>query len=58
MDPIKVVSVASHDTASAVAAVPAKEKDFIFNSCGTWSIFGTVVDSPVLNREGRPLQSG
>ena len=51
MDPIKVVSVASHDTASAVAAVPAEEKDFIFNSCGTWSIFGTVVDSPVLNEK-------
>ena len=51
VDPIKVVSVASHDTASAVAAVPAEEKDFIFNSCGTWSIFGTVVDSPVLNEK-------
>ena len=43
--------MASHDTASAVAAVPAEEKDFIFNSCGTWSIFGTVVDSPVLNEK-------
>lgn len=58
MDPIKVVSVASHDTASAVAAVPAEEKDFIFNSCGTWSIFGTVVDSPVLNEKGSTVQSG
>lgn len=51
VDPIQVISVASHDTASAVAAVPAKEKDFIFNSCGTWSIFGTVTDIPILNKK-------
>lgn len=47
--PVPVVSVCSHDTQSAVAAVPAKEKDFIFISCGTWSLFGTELDAPVVN---------
>jgi rhamnulokinase/L-fuculokinase len=43
---IEVLSVASHDTASAVLAVPAREKDFIFLSCGTWSLLGTELDAP------------
>ncbi|MEG1990502.1 MAG: FGGY family carbohydrate kinase, partial [Christensenella sp.] len=37
----KVMCTASHDTAAAVAAVPAQEKDYIFISCGTWSLLGT-----------------
>lgn len=37
----KVVLPATHDTASAVAAVPAREKDFIYISSGTWSLMGT-----------------
>lgn len=43
-----VISVASHDTQSAVAAVPAEEEDFIFISCGTWSLFGTELAEPVI----------
>ncbi|MCI8442991.1 MAG: rhamnulokinase [Provencibacterium sp.] len=43
----KVISVASHDTASAVAAVPSLEKDFAYISCGTWSLFGTELDAPI-----------
>ena len=34
---VPVIAVASHDTASAIAAVPAPEKDFLYISCGTWS---------------------
>ena len=48
LPPADVVAVASHDTASAVLAVPAQEKDFIFISCGTWSLFGTELDAPLI----------
>ncbi len=37
---LKVVSVSGHDTACAVAAVPAREKEFTFLSSGTWSLLG------------------
>ena len=43
------VCVPAHDTASAVAAVPAKEKDFIFLSSGTWGLVGTELESPIVN---------
>ncbi len=46
---VDVVSVASHDTQSALIAVPTKEKDFIFLSCGTWSLLGTETDEPIIN---------
>ena len=47
--PMEVIAAAGHDTQSALVAVPAKEKDFIFISCGTWSLFGTELDAPVIN---------
>ena len=40
LEPIPAVAVASHDTASAVVAVPASEEDFIYISSGTWSLMG------------------
>ncbi|MDD4797675.1 MAG: rhamnulokinase [Eubacteriales bacterium] len=43
-----VVAVASHDTASAVAAVPTDEKNFAFLSSGTWSLLGAELDEPVV----------
>lgn len=43
-----VVAVGSHDTASAVAAVPAVEPDFAYISSGTWSLVGVELDRPVL----------
>ena len=46
---VPVVAVCTHDTASAVVAVPSSEKDFIFISCGTWSLFGTELAAPVIN---------
>lgn len=49
--PAQVVSVASHDTQSAVVAVPTERKDFIFVSCGTWSLFGTELPEPIINTE-------
>lgn len=47
----RVVSVTGHDTACAVAAVPAAEKDFIYISCGTWSIFGTELARPIIGEK-------
>lgn len=48
---MKVIAVASHDTQSASAAVPTQEKDFIFISCGTWSLYGTELDEPVIGEK-------
>ncbi|TKA06325.1 rhamnulokinase [Actinacidiphila oryziradicis] len=48
-----VVTVASHDTASAVVAVPATEPGSAYISCGTWSLAGLELDAPVLTEEAR-----
>ena len=37
---LEVVAPATHDTASAVLAVPANDEDFIYISSGTWSLMG------------------
>lgn len=42
----------SHDTASAVLAIPSMSDDIIFISSGTWSILGIETDAPVINHEG------
>lgn len=47
---IPVVNVASHDTASAVAAVPATSH-FAYLSCGTWSLLGTELSTPILSEQ-------
>lgn len=46
---IPVIAVGSHDTASAVAAVPAERDDFIYISSGTWSLIGIESDEPIIN---------
>jgi rhamnulokinase len=51
--PVPVFAVGSHDTASAVAAVPARTGDFAYISSGTWSLVGLELDSPVLTDESR-----
>ncbi|MHA6765470.1 rhamnulokinase [Streptacidiphilus sp. PAMC 29251] len=48
-----VTAVASHDTASAVVAVPADRPDFGYVSCGTWSLAGLELDAPVLSEASR-----
>jgi len=40
VEQIPVIAVGGHDTASAVLAVPAREKDYAFLSSGTWSLLG------------------
>jgi rhamnulokinase len=48
-----VTAVASHDTASAVAAVPASTDRFAYISSGTWSLVGLELPAPVLTEESR-----
>lgn len=50
-DPMKLIAVGSHDTGSAVAAVPAPEGSPLYISSGTWSIVGTETDEPVISTE-------
>lgn len=52
---VNVVAVGSHDTASAVAAVPAIEADghVAFLSSGTWSLLGVELENPILTEEAR-----
>jgi rhamnulokinase len=45
--------VGSHDTASAVAGVPARDADFAYISCGTWSLVGVELPAPVTSEAGR-----
>ena len=49
VDPVPVVSVCGHDTQSAITSVPCEDGDFAFLSSGTWSLFGTELDKPIVN---------
>ena len=46
---IPVYAAPSHDTASAILAVPSTEKNFAYISCGTWALFGTELQEPIIN---------
>ena len=52
---IPVIAVAGHDTASAIAAVPAADENFAYLSSGTWSLMGIEVPSPIINEESARL---
>lgn len=51
----ELIHAASHDTASAVMAVPALEKDFLYISSGTWSLMGVELTEALIKEEGRKL---
>ncbi|MEV5438435.1 rhamnulokinase family protein [Streptomyces sp. NPDC052682] len=51
--PVPVTTVGSHDTASAVAAVPATGERFAYICTGTWSLAGLELSAPVLTEESR-----
>lgn len=52
---IPVIAVAGHDTASAVAAVPARDANFAYLSSGTWSLLGVELDHPVLSSDAAAM---
>jgi rhamnulokinase/L-fuculokinase len=49
VEPIPVIAVTSHDTASAVVAVPAAAADFVYISSGTWSLMGIESQQPLID---------
>ncbi len=51
IDTVPVIAVCTHDTGSAVAAVPADMENTCYISCGTWSLMGVELDKPVLTDE-------
>jgi rhamnulokinase len=50
---VPLIAVGSHDTASAVAAVPAAGPHFAYISSGTWSLAGMELTAPVLSAASR-----
>lgn len=48
---VPVIAVAGHDTASAVAAVPALDQHFAYLSSGTWSLMGIETEQPIITTE-------
>ena len=51
MEAIPVIAVAGHDTASAIAAVPAADENFAYLSSGTWSLMGIESREPIINQK-------
>src|SRR6478735_2704674 len=51
--PLEVIAVGSHDTASAIVAVPLSSPDAAYISCGTWGLVGVELDEPVVSDEAR-----
>ncbi|RKP57245.1 rhamnulokinase [Cohnella endophytica] len=53
---MKAVAVGTHDTESAIAAVPAGDDPFAYLVCGTWSLLGTEMAGPLLTEETMNLE--
>jgi rhamnulokinase len=51
-----LISVAAHDTASAVAAIPYMDPDSVFLSSGTWNLMGVETGTPITSREALELK--
>jgi rhamnulokinase len=49
----RLIAPACHDTASAVAGIPAQEASWAYISSGTWSLPGTLLDQPVISDQAR-----
>lgn len=52
---LKLIAPATHDTGSAVAAVPADGRNFAYLSSGTWSLLGAELPAPVINAQSLDL---
>jgi rhamnulokinase len=50
---LQVTTVASHDTASAVVAVPMTAESAAYISCGTWGLVGVELSGPIVTEAGR-----
>ncbi|MDR3268191.1 MAG: rhamnulokinase [Tannerella sp.] len=48
---VPVVTVAGHDTASAIISVPAENPNFAYLSSGTWSLMGVETEAPILTKD-------
>ena len=55
LGPVAVKAVAGHDTASAVAAVPAVGSNFAYLSSGTWSLMGIEAADPIVTKKSRAM---
>ena len=55
LDKIEVIASCSHDTGSAVAAVPAQASDWAYLSSGTWSLIGVELPEPIITDKSREL---
>nr|WP_082112366.1 rhamnulokinase family protein [Paenibacillus sp. DMB20] len=53
---IRGIAVASHDTESAVVAVPAESETFAYLVCGTWSLLGTELKDPLIHPDVLDLE--
>jgi rhamnulokinase len=53
LDGTRLIAPACHDTAAAVAGIPAEGDDWAYISSGTWSLVGTLLNAPVTTRESR-----
>lgn len=51
MPRVAVTAVASHDTGSAIASIPAEDNDFAYISSGTWSLMGIESKIPIISQE-------
>jgi rhamnulokinase len=51
LTPVPVIAPATHDTASAVAAVPARGSSWAYISSGTWSLMGVELPAPLVNEK-------
>ena len=51
MGAVPVIAVAGHDTGSAVAAVPAADKEYAYLSCGTWSLLGIESSEAIISED-------
>jgi len=49
--PLEIIATTSHDTASAVVAVPATTRNFTYISSGTWSLVGIEINHPLINNK-------
>jgi len=52
---IPVIAAAGHDTQAAIASVPASGEDYVYISCGTWSLMGIENDKPIINEKSSRL---